>query len=518
MAAPQVVQVENLKGGWSDSDPAIIDDDQLAKAQNWYYDERQILTTRRGSATFGNDVSGVDNQHSIYFSEFTNGDRHLLCAMTTATDTTVYKYNEATEQWDSIKTGLTKDLRLSFATFKDEIYWTNGTDNVMSYDGSAVSEHASVEKGKYLVIFNDVAYMCHIGNDPSTIFYSNSNPTDLKSSFPNYVVVEEDNGQVISGASYQAGLLLVGKEKSIYSYEVTGDTLDVLDYSGGVSSHRSWKRVDNDSLYLSRRGVFSLIQRRGTTGSLRSVPLTNALQETIRSVGDPTIACAFYSEKDSNYYLSLDQDGAGKNKGILVRNTVVGQYKPDSGWTNYTGLNANDICEYKDADGDYHILIANVFGGQTLEIETGYSDQGNKIRCELHLKQFDFGEPTRHKTFPFVDFQGLASAGAEANFRLEMGDTVRTKSFVAGDYIDTPAGAKALGKYKLGSYPVGAGPTGGGIPTEDFDIRVNAGFYSARRIQPKIEADILNSKLQIRKVSPAVIIHPVDVFPPNHII
>lgn len=518
MSEPTTVPIQDLRGGWNTSDPAIIADNELAKAQNWYYDDQQILTTRQGIANFGNEVSGVTTQHSMYYTKFSNGDRHLLCAMTTATDTTIYKYNETTQQWDVLKTGLTADLRLSFITFKDEIYWTNGTDNVMSYDGTTVSEHAAVEKGKYLVMFNDTAYMMGIGNDPSTIFYTNANPVDLKSSFPNYVVVEEDNGQIITGGQYQGGLLLVGKEKSSYSYEVTGDTLDTLDYSGGVASHRSWKRVDNDTLYLSTGGVFSCTQRRGTVGSMRSISLTNNLQSIIEGVGDFTIACAYYSEKKKNYYLAIDQDASGRNKGLLVRNTVVGQYKPTAGWTNYTGINANDIIEYEDENGDIKILIANVFGGQAIEIETGYTDQGNDIRCELEFKQYDFEEPTMHKTFPHVDFQGLASAGVTANFILDIDGREITKTFNASEYIPVPAGAKALGKYKLGTYPVGAGPTGDGMPTEDFDVRVNAGYDSGRRIQPKIEANIANAKLQIRKITPAMISHQIDVFPTGNII
>lgn len=520
MPDAQAVPIEDLRGGWNSSDPAIISDNELAKAQNWYYDDQQILTTRNGIANFGDNVSGVTTQHSLYYTQFTNGNRYLLCAMTTATDTTIYKYNESTSAWDSLKTGLTKDLRLSFVTFKDTIYWTNGTNNVMSYDGSTVSEHAAVEKGKYLVVFNDVAYMCNINNDPSTVYYTNANPTDLKSAFPNYVVVEEDNGQVITGAQYQAGLLLVGKEKSSYSYEVSGDTLDVLDYSGGVASHRSWKRVENNTLYLATGGVFSLAQRKGTTGSLRSISLTNKLQDIIDGIGDPSISCAYYSETKKNYYLAVDQDAEGRNKGLLVRNTVVGEYKPTAGWTNYTGINVNDIVEYEDADGDIRIIGANVYGGQAIELETGFNDQGNEIRCELHFKQFDFGDPSKLKTFPHVDFYGLSSSKVVASFMLDIDGREVSKTFTASSYISDPAGAKAIGTFPLGKYPLGAGPTNSDsdLPTGEYDIRVNAAYDSGRRIQPKIEASLTNAKLQIKKITPAIITHGIDVFPTNNII
>ena len=518
MSDANILQIEDLRGGWNTSDPAIIADNELAEAINWYYDDQQILTTRQGIKNFGNPMAGAVNVHSLYSIEFSSGVKHLLAAATTATDTTVYKYNSTTGNWDVLKTGLTKDLRLSFVTFKDVIYWTNGTDKVMHYNGTTVTEDAVTEKGKYLVVFNDVAFMGCIINDKSVVYYSNANPVDLTGGFANYIVIEEDNGQIITGLQYQAGLLLVGKEKSIYSYDVVGDKVDILDYSGGVASHRSWKVVENDTLYLSNRGVYGLIQRKGTVGSLRALSLTNNLQKVIRGIGNFTIACAFYSEKRSNYYLAIDQDAGGRNKGLLVRNTVVGAFKPTAGWTNYVGINVNDIIEYEDSDGVSHILGANVFDGQVIEFETGYDDLGADIHSELHFKEFDFGEPTKHKTFPHVDFQGLASTNVTAKFKTEIDGREISKNFVALGLVEGAAGVRAIGTDELGIYPLGGGPIEADMPVDNFEIRLNTGYDSGRRIQPKIECDLTNAKLQIKKIAPAVIVHPVDVFPTQNII
>lgn len=517
MADPNVIKIADLRGGWNYNDPAGIQDNELAKAENWYYDDQQVLTTRKGVTYFGNAVPGAVTVHSLYAIKFTDGTNHLLCAATTATDTTVFEYDSVTG-WGAIKTGLTKDLLLSFVTFKDEIYWTNGTDNVMSYNGTTVSEHAAVEKGKYLVVFNDTAFMGCIDNDKSVVFYTNSNPVDLKSSFSNYIVVEEDNGQIITALQYQAGLLLVGKERSIYSYDVVGDKVEILDYSGGVASHRSWKIVENDSLFLSKRGVYNLVQRKGTVGSLRALGMTNNLQGVIDSIGDFTIAAGHYSERKKNYYLAIDQDGSGRNKGLLVRNTAVGEYKPTAGWTNYVGINVADIIEYEDDDGVLHLLGASVFEGRVVEFEYGYDDFGAEIHCELHFKEFDLGEPSVWKTFPHVDFHGYASSTATATLEADIDGRSIQKSFTAADYISPPAGARPIGTDELGVYSIGGGRELEEMPTDPFDIRVNLGYESGRRMQPKIACDVLNSKLQIRTISPAVIGHPVDTFPTANII
>jgi hypothetical protein len=518
MPDANILQIEDLRGGWNTSDPAIIADNEFAKVQNWYYDDQQILTTRQGIANFGNPIAGAESIHSMYYIEFSDGSKHLLCAANMAATTQVYEYNATTNDWDLIKAGLTKDLRLCFITFKNVIYWTNGTDNVMHYDGTMVTEDAVTEKGKYLVLFNDVAFMGCIVNDKSVVYYTNANPVDLTGAFANYIVIEEDNGQDITALQYQAGLLLISKEKSIYSYDVVNDKVDILDYSGGVASHRSWKVVENDTLYLSKRGVYGLIQRKGTVGSLRALSLTNNLQKVIRGVGNFGIACAFYSEKRSNYYLAIDMDAGGRNKGLLVRNTVVGAFKPTAGWTSYVGINVNDIIEYEDSDGVTHILGANVFDGQVIEFETGFDDLGTEIQSSLHFKEFDFGEPTKHKTFPHMDFQGLSSSNTTATFKVEIDGREISKTFTAANFINSPAGVRSLGEEPLGIYPIGGGPVDEEMPAENFEIRVNTGYESGRRIQPKIECAIFGCKLQIRKIAPAVIVHPVDVFPTNKII
>ena len=122
------------------------------------------------------------------------------------------------------------------------------------------------------------------------------------------------------------------------------------------------------------------------------------------------------------------------------------------------------------------------------------------------------------KTFPHIDFHGLSSAGVTATFKAEIDGSTISKTFNAKNYISTPSGAKALGKYKLGTYPVGAGPTKDEMPTEDFDIRINLGYTSGRRIQPKVELSISKAKSKIKKMEHPVTVNPINVFPPDHII
>lgn len=508
--ATRPVRIFDFTGGLDTSEPSTIDDNELSLATNVYYNKNRILTTRNGFVLFGDDV--VDIQHSIHFTKFSDGTRILLMAA----GTKVYRYNEGTSQWDVIKTGLTDGLRLSFATFKDEVYWTNGTDNVMSYDGTTVSEHAGVQKGKYLIVANDIGYMAGVQTtgDRSVVFYTNANPADLKSSFPNNEPINEDDGQVITGLTQLGATVFVGKDDSIYKLDVIGTPVQInrVDYSGGVSSHRSWVNVENDILHLSREGVFSLAQRRGTTGSYRASSLTDDIYSLIQAIKTRGNAAGIYFPEFRNYYLAIDSGDVGKNHDLLVWSVLT------RSWTRYEGINANDFAVYEDANGVRRLLIANSFSGQTLEIETGANDNKLSIGNLVRTKVFDFEQPEALKVFPAIDVGGFISRQASIKVTIDIDGKEITKTLDGSDYAVGPAAdTLALGTEPLGEDPLG----GGGISEEGISLfpfiaRI-ALYETGRRVSIKLRADSLNSGWQYTKLNVFAEVLPTDVMEPAFI-
>lgn len=64
-----------------------------------------------------------------------------------AAGTNLYKYDESTEAWNSIKSGLqefeadgTTRTRWSFCVYKNVVYMCNGVDAYASYDGTTYTE------------------------------------------------------------------------------------------------------------------------------------------------------------------------------------------------------------------------------------------------------------------------------------------------------------------------------------------------------------------------------------------
>lgn len=450
-------------------------------------------------------------QHSLKFHEDSVGTRYLLCGA----GTNIFEYREADEQWEVIKTGLTDDTQFSSAMFKDVIYITNGTDNYMSYNGTAVSEHASVPKGKYLIVANDVGYLAGIASDASTVYYTAANPTNLQT-FGSNEPIDEDNGEIITSLSRVGPLLIVGKERSIYIFNSATPSVENIDYDGGIVAHRAQAAVENDRYVFSGEGIVSIAQREGTTGALRGSAISRNIQSNIDAVVNPATACAIYWPATNNFYLAVDDEDTGTNRTIFVRSSLT------SGWTYYKGINANEFTIYIDSTGTQHLLAANPYGGQTVELETGFSDQGVAIAWRITTKTYDFGEYGRLITYPRIDFTGLHSEQSVAQATAAVTivkERTKTKeiSYSAAQDLSTTSSLAPLGTKPFGSTPFGGASGVGGGGASGLTLypfqRYMPLYYTGRYIYSTLEGEALNSSFILTHLSVFPIAHGENIVP-----
>lgn len=400
--------------------------------------------------TYGNTSASAI--HSLQTHKKSTGTRYLIAGAAGS----IFEYRETQEIWEVIKTGLTSGKRFSSAMFKDVMYITNGTDNYMSYNGVLVSEHAGVEKGKYITVANDVGVLSGVAADASTVFYTNANPTDF-TSFPNFEPVNEDDGQIITGARMVGPLLIAFKERSNYIINLfsTPVTISTTDYDGGCKSDRSIVRVENDTYFLSENGITSLAQREGTSGAVRGSSMSDNIRNNLRNLSNRNLSCATYWPKTSNYYFAIDDENSGQNRTVYVRSI-----KAQGAWTRWKGVNANEFCIWTDSSDVEHLLIANPYGGQVVELETGFTDQGNPIEWRITTKTYDFNQPGRLVVYERADFGGFHSeqSTAEATVAVvNVSEVTKTKTI---SYSATKDGTgnsvlSTLGNRTLGSTPLG---------------------------------------------------------------
>jgi len=486
-------------------------------------DEARV--TLNYSAIYG-DQTGVYVDHIVWYSptntqaqhsgvEFKDSSENIYTLIGCGAN--IFELDESTRDWDVIKTGLTSGTRFTAVMYKDVMYITNGVDNYMDYDGKAVTEYAGVDKGKYLIVASDVAYLAGIDGDESTVVYTNANPANLQT-FPNTEPINEDDGQIIVGLSYIGALVIVFKERSVYSYDSISSPTVVtnLDYDGGATAHTAITRVENDVYFMADLGVVSLSQRQGVSGSFRSSPISRNIQTKMDLVTDKAICASFYSQRTHNYYLSVADDGTSLNKTIYVLSFITG------GWTYYQGINANGFFEHEDANGDWHMLALNSYGGQTIEMETGYDDNGSAIASTLKTKVYDFETTGLVKVFQRCDLGGIHTSGSSVTATITVTNKAQvtrsaTVAYNAATDIlgstSTTYETDPLATNPLGAEPlVGTGYSGGTLAWYRY-LRHIPMLLTGSKAQLTITGSQTNAQFGLNKFSLFPIATPRDFVP-----
>jgi len=131
------VNIENFQWWLSLVNPSNLKDNQFEVLMNMFYNSDKRLQSRYWVKTFWNTI---DNKPITSYFFFQRDDTWLRTALCTS-GTNMYKYDETTWDWNSIKSGLTEfeadwttRTRWSFAVYKNVVYMCNGVDCYASYD------------------------------------------------------------------------------------------------------------------------------------------------------------------------------------------------------------------------------------------------------------------------------------------------------------------------------------------------------------------------------------------------
>lgn len=167
-------------------------------------------------------------------------------------------------------------------------------------------------------------------------------------------------------------LILVFKNKKVYSISVSANTSTPIDSQNGGFSHRCIQNVENGIIYYNDSGIDYLKQRSGVSGSagIQSDPLSNDLSSLLEEITPYSYnySCGTYIPTIANYYFSFDTGSDRIPDKTLVRSSLT------AGWSQYELPAMNDYGYYIDSSGVYHYLIASANGGQMYEIEKGFND------------------------------------------------------------------------------------------------------------------------------------------------
>lgn len=145
MAKPRVYSIQKFDWGLNLTQSTNIEDNQFTVVRNMYYNKDKQIETRRGFTTFGDLIGASPITSYFHYQRDDTLENIAVCA----SGTQMYAYDEWTDTWNSIETGLheyetlpdisANRTRWDFAVYKNVIYMCNGVDEYSSYDWTSFS-------------------------------------------------------------------------------------------------------------------------------------------------------------------------------------------------------------------------------------------------------------------------------------------------------------------------------------------------------------------------------------------
>lgn len=315
------ITYNNFSGGLNTQNaPYLLEDSQCRNALNVHTSLSGDIEKRNGFVTLsGATLTGAPCNatlvHSAHPANTTT--KSLILGVRTATTDSLVKMTTGGVA-SNLKTGLTANQRWYWAQAEvsggsGPLFGMNGVDTPQRWDGEAASTSNWVAttgtvpaKGKYLTFFSSRLW-CAEG---SRLWYSGitgSSPDPLNWDANNYVDLEPNDGQEITGIGISGPYLIVFKSRKTYKITdpITGANVKVSDALGSVS-HRSIVPTPSGLFFLSEdQGI---CRTDGSSVKPFSDSIKPTLETVLRSSGLASQAAGTLLGR--RYFLSVSLEGA----------------------------------------------------------------------------------------------------------------------------------------------------------------------------------------------------------------
>lgn len=252
--------------------------------------------------------------------------------------------------------------------------------------------------GSHIAVYKDSLFISGDPDNPSRLYYSGGGDKINDFTLANgggFIDVAKNDGQEITGLIVFKDSLIVFKRSSIYKFSFSTSGLpqmELINPAIGCVAPRSIISVENDVIFASDRGIFSL---GNTQGFAFDVIRTNELSSPVRSIYqsiDPSyiqnIAAIYATKNNTNLAIfSYTPAGSTTNSEALILDAERG------GWYKWTNINANCWLQYRDSSGEQHVLYGDDSSGYVKEALVSGSDEdfGSAINGKFRLSGASFG-------------------------------------------------------------------------------------------------------------------------------
>lgn len=497
-----IANITNFNWWLSLIEPNNLEDNEFEVLTNMFYNKDKRIQTRRWITTFGNSIWTAPITSYFFWKNDTSWATEALCTSWSV----MYKYNEWTSNWDSIRTWLsefeadgTTRTRWSFAVYLNIVYmcnwvdayasrdWTTYTEiwvssvwtatftnatNIVNVTGHWMADGTSVKFTtswtlpaeltvwkyyyvissltntfqlaltpggsavtftddwtatttaskltqpicRYLRYMADSIYWAGEDTNPSTIYATTAWAVNAQTLNANSIKVWWDELGRINWMLDLGALLLVFKDKKIYSVSWDLATSTAIDAQNGWYCNRTIKNVENAIMYYSDAGINNLKARSWVTwaSALATSPLSDNLRALLDDItpNQRNNGAWYYNTFLNNYYFTFDTGNDSVPETTLVYSSLVWS------WSQYNLPALYDYGSYIDSSWVYHYLIASSNGWQMYEIENWFQDLWLWIYNELLTKRWNFNDISIWKTFESVDIIWLKNEWSEISVEI----------------------------------------------------------------------------------------------------
>lgn len=353
---------------------------------------------------------------------------------------------------------------------------------------------------KYILRFQDRLIFAGIAGEPSKVVISGRVPNHEKydlASGGNYIKIEPDSGDNITGLAIFRERIVVFKERSIWqitlgsiqvgNFFVTQPSAELITASHGCIAPRSIANVENDIFFLSRKGVYVLgYEPNIAVDTLRTNELSAKIRPFFEALTTDQKELAVGTYVGSKYLLSLP----GRDKTVVYDRERTSWIGP---WTFDTRV----FAIHHDSSNDEKVLFGQEDGPNVYELSSAYgTDNGTSIATTLKTRSEDFGDWSIFKIIRdiYMNLRGVTGA-IEVDIQLEDrdGNTLVARSLD----IEVVEGIAGWGADMWGSALWGdSEQSGSAVGAEDI-VRWIPFDKAARRIQITIRTSEITSNYEL---------------------
>lgn len=294
--------------------------------------------------------------------------------------------------WTTSRSGDNTSLKARFASFLDTVVRVNGTDShVASSNGTTWSttnsalDLGNMPVGKFVIVYKD--QMIIAGNDarPDSLFISsvpNAAGTAISwTTDDREIVINPEDGQNITALGKVSGLLMIFKERSLYTWNNRSTEADSV-IEIGCSSQESVANCGEGNLaFFNPSGVW-------LTSGGQPVMISRKVQEWIDGMDSAYFTEVASAGDEEHLFVSI---GSSTVKGKTYNNVVLRYSLNTKEWAVFSyAYKFQAFTLYK--DGDDFIIVGGDSTSRVLEVDSdSLTDNGNGIQYEIQSQDRDFG-------------------------------------------------------------------------------------------------------------------------------